>query len=963
MMRPNPGQEEIIRKTEGIYAVDAGAGTGKTTALTQRYMRIIRNTDPDNVLLLTFTVNAAENMRRKILSSAHGPSSAKKLSEAPISTFHALCSSLLREQGFHAPAFLDIDEPLGREFGIIEHEAIESRRFSLFYSAFRHDHPEYDSFYRVIDTDTENILSCIHRICCRGIFPRKRGWFLDGEELLRGDMDGYSHFFTRRNRPGTGKRGPVQSRFLKSFKRKLRSNVYSSPVSEDGSTVPDKHGRSLAVEKDHGVHPALAEHAFYEDREQLFAFIHDIYYEYITFCLKDDRINFSFMLMLAFVLLYHNHSLRAGTAFDYVMVDEFQDTNEIQFMLTLLLMKKPNLCAVGDWKQGIYGFRHATIDNILEFPEKIKHYADILNRDTERIPFPVDTECLEFDINYRSSQTILDFSEKTLLAPGRSGEKPDPEIRSSITHLEAARSLGRNTVIGFITDTEDECGSVLGLVQHIIGNSSFPIIEESEDGACVKREPGPGDIAVLTRTRKFGRELQEAADSLSVPVSFDGGIELFRTEPAVCLLAWLRIMNDLHSKKGWITVLESEGYPYSSVKHITETREYPRHLAEFRKSLVQKQYSLPEAVDRILMFHSAEEGCARALASEIDRLFSSSLISLPSLVRFMEDSITGCAVYETDTGTTDRSVTIQTIHGAKGLEYPIVIMANVNTGVFPAGGGGARGPMVYHPLTGLRITREFGTVRGYSLPFRKWQTDFLTTGLFSDYDEERRLLYVASTRAKQYLFFTGSDPSPFFRALSDGREYRCPETSESAKPPEPVPKQPAESIEIQEYTTTPRSVSVHDLMEYTHPEQGRGKEFGNRMHWFAHRSALGLEAVWDAPEAELITGFLNSLKTDSYTIMPEIECLLPVGSTVIRGIIDLLAVSEETALIVDYKSDLTRINENEYIKQLSVYAHAVQEYYPGLNIRAMLYYVCLDSRIEISSLVPLQQILPLHSRP
>ena len=85
--------------------------------------------------------------------------------------------------------------------------------------------------------------------------------------------------------------------------------------------------------------------------------------------------------MFSFLILYHDEEVRKQYSFDYVMVDEFQDTNEMQFLFLLLLLKKSNLCVVGDWKQGIYGFRNAAISNITEFPSKIVTYKNVLNAD------------------------------------------------------------------------------------------------------------------------------------------------------------------------------------------------------------------------------------------------------------------------------------------------------------------------------------------------------------------------------------------------------------------------------------------------------------------------------------------------------------------------------------------------------------------------------------------------------
>jgi len=112
------------------------------------------------------------------------------------------------------------------------------------------------------------------------------------------------------------------------------------------------------------------------------------------------------------VLLCEDESLRDRVSFEYVMVDEFQDTSEIQFKLALLLAGTDNLCVVGDWKQSIYSFQYADVENIRSFEDRIDRFATELNDEQERVGFPVDdVETIELAENYRSTQSILDFSE------------------------------------------------------------------------------------------------------------------------------------------------------------------------------------------------------------------------------------------------------------------------------------------------------------------------------------------------------------------------------------------------------------------------------------------------------------------------------------------------------------------------------------------------------------------------
>lgn len=126
---PNDQQQELIDATEGTYLVDAGAGTGKTFTVTRRYANILDQDDvePEDLLLLTFTNNAAEEMKDRIV--AHCDYSMAALRDAPISTFHSLAHDILLRYGFEAPQILGIDDRITSSTQLLENEVIENERF------------------------------------------------------------------------------------------------------------------------------------------------------------------------------------------------------------------------------------------------------------------------------------------------------------------------------------------------------------------------------------------------------------------------------------------------------------------------------------------------------------------------------------------------------------------------------------------------------------------------------------------------------------------------------------------------------------------------------------------------------------------------------------------------------------------------------------------------------------------
>lgn len=151
----------------------------------------------------------------------------------------------------------------------------------------------------------------------------------------------------------------------------------------------------------------------------LFEFIRDVYFGYIRSSIADNRLTFGLVELFAFAILYSDRRSREMHTVDYMMVDEFQDTNELQLKICLLLLNKPNLCVVGDWKQGIYGFRFVSIENITQFEDRVDLFITELNRDDKRIPFKmVGVKCIEFTENYRSSSLILEKVFRSLELKG-----------------------------------------------------------------------------------------------------------------------------------------------------------------------------------------------------------------------------------------------------------------------------------------------------------------------------------------------------------------------------------------------------------------------------------------------------------------------------------------------------------------------------------------------------------------
>ena len=937
MTEPNTEQQTLIDSTDGLHLVDAGAGTGKTFTITRRYANIVdrEGITPDDVLLVTFTNNAATEMRDRIVG--HCEYGMRDLADAPIQTFHSLCHDLLQEHGYDAPTHLGIDDRITGSTRIVADDLVEEALFGEFIDRFSDDHPEYDDVFRAVSNPVE-LLNLITQLTAKGVFPTADGWYRNGERHLDGDFAAFESLFDEVNEPRNG--GSKQSLLRKKLGQYGKNKCYLPDAPEKAEI----RGQGTKQVPGH-----VARLAFDTDREDLKAFVHDVYFEYLQFALGRNYLTFGFLQLFAFVLLCEDHALRETVAFEYAMVDEFQDSSELQFKLTLLLAGTNNLCVVGDWKQSIYGFQYAEVENIIEFEDRLDQFSDELNADHERVTF--DTRSIhpvELRENYRSTQAILDFSEHALLVPAANRDEVDTDaVRDRITSL-STNSDHENTRIEAITNS-DEHESVVAKIQNIVGNDEYRV--EADDGSL--RLPEYRDIAVLTRTRDFGRELLGTAEEYGLPMAYEGGIELFRTPQAKLLLAWLRIL-ELDADRGWAVVLERAGYTLDEVQHVLDTEQYPENMAAFREELASLE-TLGGVARRVFSRYGYDDSTADVVLHTIQSVHAETTLTRGDLIRFVERGIESGSTHEVHANAGANSVTVQTIHAAKGLEHPIVVLANMNSGRFPPSGGSG-GTITYEDPVGLRQRKQYADINGLPHVYDSWQADILRRCLPREYDEERRLLYVAITRAESHVVFSaGEEPNAFLEALPVDIE-----PWDDA--PETITVDESTQAELEITVPTPDGPighSPHSLMRddvFQEVDDGMGKAFGTNVHDFAEVYAQGGDVdldpddpAWD--DKQRVKTFLDGLSGE---LLVEENAYLPLdvdGTRVmVSGIVDLVHVLPDQVEVVDYKTDRGLHAEPEYRKQLSVYYHVLRELYPDHEITASIFYTVDGNREEIELL-------------
>ena len=308
-------------------------------------------------------------------------------------------------------------------------------------------------------------------------------------------------------------------------------------------------------------------------------------------------------------------------------------------------------------------------------------------------------------------------------------------------------------------------------------------------------------------------------------------------------------------------------------------------------------------------------------------------------------------------------MTVQTIHAAKGLEYPIVVMANMNEGRFPPRAGGSN-VIEYRDPVGLRQRKVYSEEGEHPHVYDNWRRDVLRRCLAREYDEERRLLYVAVTRAESHVVFAaGEDPNAFLQALPV-------DVAEVEPHVEPLDRGDPAEAELPFAVTPPDGplgYTPHSLMDDSvfeeagerresgpepEPEpETRGMDFGSRVHEFAEAYALGDDVTPSNDHERRIVELLDGLPGELHAEEP---VTLPIEvndhRVTVSGVADLVHETGDRVEILDYKTDATRRAQSEYRKQLSVYYRVLDGWFAGKEVTASLFYTADGTRERIEPL-------------
>ena len=599
----NPQQRLAAETLEGPVLILAGAGSGKTRALTYRAANLIdHGVKPWHILCLTFTNKAAGEMKRRIASLV-----GEEAEDAWISTFHSSCARILRR---------DI-EKIGY-----------SRSFAI-----------YD------DDDTASVL--------RGILRQLK---IDEKYLSIKEMKGR----------------------ISAAKNKLL-------------TADEWFAQS---ERDY--------------RSQI---IHDVFCQYEQRMKTLNALDFDDLLMKTLELFADHPPVLESyrDRFQYVMVDEYQDTNYAQYSLVnLLTSQSRNLCVVGDDDQSIYSWRGADIRNILDFE---KDYPD--------------ATVIKLEQNYRSTANILDAANQVI---AHNEERKDKSLWTE-------KAAGEPISVFCAEDERAEAGWIASKIRHL-----------NLGGAAL------GEMAVLYRGNAQSRVIEETLMRSGIPYRVFGGMKFYERREVRDVIAYMRVIANPSDD---ISLTRIINVPKRAIGDST-MQELTRHAQEQQMPLFSALTDLPDTLSVrprkcVTDFFALMSELMLAQTTQPLDQWIDTLIEKTGLRKQYEtedtdearnrieniDELVG-AVHEfvqknpeatlgdylenialvTDLDSREENggyVTLMTMHSAKGLEFPYVFMSGMEEGVFPSG-------------------------RSSNSPERL--------------EEERRLCYVAITRAMKKLFMS-----------------------------------------------------------------------------------------------------------------------------------------------------------------------------------------------------------------
>jgi ATP-dependent exoDNAse (exonuclease V) beta subunit len=1000
--------------------VVAGPGSGKTTVLVERFRSLIElhRFDPGHILAITFTEKAAANMKAKLAELfAHDATRLRDLESAWVSTIHGFCARLLRENAIAA----GIDP----RFSVLDAREAEQLQYDCMNAAL-------DDFVATRRADALELIESLQ----------------DPLHIVDHLGNVYDAFRSAGKTAAEVRAMPVPSQPVNPAIMAVRLR---SLLSEWPAKLTPLRARQRAELLEWALRLSGADPAHFDD---LMGLLDDCPLNFGRIPpdnkppLRDFEVELTFLKVLAvdshyapyramifdilerFESLYRDRKTSAGqldfndlerraiallsgtpevrdrvrAQFRQVMLDEFQDINEQQHELIRLVRGDDVFFAVGDVNQSIYGFRHARPEIFTKYRQHIadnnKHSAELLHSFRSRAPI------LRFIEVLLNSEAGIDPRE--LVAGVAFPAKSDPSI-------EVLKIQDEDRDIATAREARWIAHRILAL------RGTLDLV----DG----RKADFKDFAVLCRNSESMRPILDEFDARGIPYVCGRRQSFLLSREGLDIAALLETIANPRNEIALVTVLRSalvgvideallrlrllassvsngmNAFAHDPGKLADFAPADARKLERFARNLKRWRAQQPVIPMELLIVRALSD-CGYQYSGVPSREANvESFLRLArakgdrhTLLGFLREieSLQNALNAESDLSDQDQGncVQVMTAHAAKGLEFPVVIVAAMEKGTQRDSA-----PVSFTPECGLGLKwKDPGSKKGLDDGFHLRNSDLLRE---REKHEEHRLLYVAMTRAAEHLILSYSKISNwakmvdrFLQLNSNGESFDVALTVADADPPtfdSLVAPGPGENAPIS--VTRPlvdgqpeSAVNVTSLALFAAcPRKyyiGRYIGWnGNRPHRFdpedlpddapdtpaaelgsmVHEILAGKPAPPDPEARRLADVFLNSDLGIRAAASPrsarEWDFIVDVRGMMVRGTVDLWFEENGEIHLVDYKTDDLRADDenhaafsaraNDYAPQLALYALAIQQAFGRRPAHAWLHFLRFDRLVEI----------------
>ncbi|MGA7434253.1 MAG: UvrD-helicase domain-containing protein [Solirubrobacterales bacterium] len=834
-MNPTTQQQAVIDSDAPDILVEAGAGSGKTTTTVERYIRLLSKPvdpyEPSQILAFTFTDKAAGELRekvrqarRRLLEQTEGSNpQAFSMSTAWVGTFHAICTRILKAYPVEAgvdPGFSVVDDVMS--------ETIRNEAFSQALAEFQREdtsggrRESMIGLYRE-STIRETTMSAYDELRSRGFDQPRLPDFADTEYPVDGIAYLRANVSAAAAEPKIDRRHKPKAEDLEELLSRSSGEITCSEMS--GLSFYSK--REELNEFCEQLKRVVAELGAYEEGDfvrRSFGRLLELFGERFT-RLKEKRsvLDYEDLQLMTLNLLRNHHRIRDAyrNRFREIMVDEFQDTNQLQLDLVEALRgEETTLMTVGDEMQSIYGFRHADVELFRSRRSKenvtVYHLTDNF-RSLPEVVAAVNEIGLRFDSQVSSKRdgNVADRHEFGVLTTGRS----DPEATGSAVTILTGRNGWKELELGALAPAIPADAEVGKDDDHFNEAEALRLAHHLRDlvDRGVARQ---GEIAILLRAKTRTDLYVNALKSVGLSPYLTGGKGFWNLREAVDVRSLLSVIaNPLHDDMllGALTspacglsadalwILRRATPPYQPLWPVLETvagGDLPEGasadwIAAVPEADRKRTTTFVDSINRL-----RAKMAVTPLDVLVDEAVAETGYDLADLVR--DRSRNGMANirrvaslahnYELAEGRDLRGfldwvelsaglnkeasaatqeeendvVRIMTVHAAKGLEFKVACVPDCGRGNVSRHDGPLRlgkAPIDGDPMDfaiGLSLARPDGA----KLELYEWES-LKAAAKLSNEDEELRLFHVALTRAEDHLVISGAMPAKQPDGISD----------------------------------------------------------------------------------------------------------------------------------------------------------------------------------------------------